>query len=191
MNIVVDIEAAGRGFDSVFAVAFCVSYKGVVETKVFYMTPSETSPNTLAWWKSDEKRNQFLGAALTRALGTSRTEVVYGLREYVDGLYNRVQPGDQVVFFSDFPSFDIGLTSALLNKYGKLPLYLKDDASPPAMCVNYNNLLRGVTHTKLSASTGNAYAALNMKRPKRDDAHDPEHDVRVIMQEVEMVLGAL
>lgn len=191
MNIVVDIEAVGRGHESVFAVAFCVTYKGKVETKVFYMTPVNWSPSAMNWWNSDEKRKRFLTNALDIADKMDKPKVIHDIREYIDMLYNRVQPGDQVVFFSDFPEFDIGLTSALLSEHGKLPLYLKDDASPPAMCVNYNTLLRGMTRTKLSAKTADAYAALDLQRPRRDDSHDPEYDVRVIMREVVMVVGGL
>lgn len=191
MNVVVDIEALGRGHRSVFAIAFCVSHAGHAETNVFYMPPEEASDNTVAWWKGDAIRSAFLDLAMEKTRTTTRVGVVVGMRMYINGLYGRLRPGEHVTFFSDFPEFDIGMTSAILADYGFFPLYMRDDSSAPAMCVNYNTLLRGISRTPLSASTAKAYEKAGLVRPRRAESHDPAHDVRVIMREVEMVLGAL
>jgi hypothetical protein len=160
-------------------------------TKVFYMTPKDASLGTLEWWKADTNRNAFLQGALVAAHQSARSDVVASMREYVDSLYNMLIPGEWITFYSDFPEFDIGMTSAILSEHGFFPLYLKNDESPPCMCVNYNTLLRGITHTKLSSPTKDAYAKAEIVRPVRSSMHDPVHDVKVIMREVEMVLGAL
>lgn len=191
MNVVVDIEAIGRGYKSVFAVAFCVSYRQRVETRVFYMTPIEASEGTMDWWQGDSNRKAFLEMAMERARNLKISEVVAEMRVYINTLYNKVSVDEDIIFYSDFPEFDIGMTSALLGEYGYNPLYLKDDRSAPAMCVNYNTLLRGITRTSLKNPTKQAYMSAGIVRPQRSQTHDPEYDVRIIMQEVEKVLTLL
>lgn len=185
MNIVLDIEAIGRTHISVFAIAFCIKYNGETSTRVFYLTPLDSSPDTLKWWNSDKKRAAFMEASLLEAKKYERVQVIKEVRMFLDDLYSK---GEDVTIYSDFPTFDVGMVSALLADEGLLPVYLKDDSSPPFDVVNYNTFLRGIARVSPNESSKVAYKKMKLTRPTRADNHDPEEDVLAIMEEVDMVL---
>lgn len=187
-EVVIDIESTGRTHKSVFAIALCVKHqhKDNYDTRVFYI-PDQTdkrSKSTLLWWNSDPDRKKFLEDSLDMCSKANKESVIRDLRAYIDEIYNT---SENVIFYSDFPTFDVGMTNAILAEYDLLPLYLKDDNSYPSSVVNYVNYLRGYVKCDVNFGSSKTFAQAGIERPVRNDNHDPIEDVRVIMKEIQLV----
>jgi len=136
------------------------------------------------WWVSDPERKKFLESALEKCNKVCRKSEVHALRKYLDEIYNA---SSEVTFFSDFPVFDLGMTDAILAEYDLLPMYLRDDNSPPSSVVNYVNYLRGFARCDLSIGSSKTFRTAGIERPVRVSNHDPLEDVFTIMKEVQLV----
>lgn len=187
-EVVIDIESTGRTHKSVFAIAMCVKYphKEEYETKVFYIPDQEDkrSQSTMLWWNCDPDRKKFLENSLELCSKINKEESISNLRKYIDEIYSF---SEKVVFYSDFPVFDIGMTDAILAEYDLLPLYLKDDNSPPSSVINYVNYLRGYAKCDVSVGSSKTFMLADIERPVRNSNHDPLEDVKAIMKEVQLV----
>lgn len=187
INILIDIEATGRTHESVFAVAIYVRAKKYNYSEVFYFPDNEDkrSENTMNWWMSNEKRKEFFEKSMLKCKENDKKTQIYKIRKFIDNIYKE---NEEIIFYSDFPVFDIGLVNSLLAEYDLLPLYLKDDSSAPSKVVNYNNYIKGVAKLYPYESSKKAYEVIDLIRVKREESHDPLKDVESMMNEVDMIL---
>lgn len=183
MIVAVDIEAIGRLAPSVFCVAFAADI--TMEPRVFFLEHQRDGEGTAKFWYGDEKRKAFYEKACS--LQKDRKDTILEMRDYVDSLYKL----GEVVWVSDMPEFDVGMVSSLFLEVGKLPLYLKDDGSPPADTINYNTYLRGLAKVEPTASSTEAYEKMGMKRLKRAEDHDAEKDIVTILKEAKEVFNSM
>jgi hypothetical protein len=194
-NVVIDIEATGKTHKSVFAVAICAKITGftmnssprIIE-EVFYMPEKDISlrsPCTMDWFNSNPLRKKYLEDSLEKCKSFTRETQARNIRNFFDKLYDEC---DDIVIYSDFPTFDVGFVCAILADYNLLPIYLKSDGACPSSVVNYNNYLKGYAHVHPTVWSSEVYKSLDLEIVKREEDHDPLKDVRHILEEVEMVL---
>jgi hypothetical protein len=185
IEIAVDIESTGRSSCSVFLVAFAMVRGGIrFPPQVFYMPEMDEcfrSPDTMKWWTDDPKRKAFMEKAVAKGKEFTREDVARRIRAYIDSLY---ASGDELVFYSDFAVFDIGQTNSILEQHGHLPLYLKDDTSPPCECVDHTTYIKGLARIHPNESSRKAFKALAIERSVMSDDHDTEVDIELILTDV-------
>lgn len=191
IKVVIDIEATGKTHKCVFAVAICAKMPdNSIVKDVFYMPedPELRSSSTMNWFNSDDNRKKYLEDSLSKCTLFDRETQANNIRNFFDNLYSQCE---DIVIYSDFPTFDVGMVCAILADYGLLPIYLKTDSSCPSSVVNYNNYLRGYAKVTPDTWSSVVYKQLNLQRVSREENHDPLKDVLHILDEVEMVLGII
>ena len=188
IRVVIDIESVSRLSDGVFLAVFCAQFEdGHREKQSFYFKINVTDyegTSTYDWWNSDPARKTFFDSCMETCSKFDRAEVTKKMRNFVDYLYSFNQ---EVVFYSDFAVFDIGQVNTLLEKEACLPIYMKNDESYPAECVDYTTYVKGVAHMDVTDSSNKAFEKLGLTRKKMCASHDTEIDVDLIMDNVVMV----
>ena len=106
------------------------------------------------------------------------------IRYYIDQIYSFNR---EVIFYSDYIVFDLGQINCILEKYGHLPIYLKDDDSYPSECIDYTTYINGIAKLHHLDSSNNAFKILNLPRKKLHNDHDTEKDMDLIMDNVLMI----
>lgn len=194
-EVLIDIESTGRTHKSVFAVAICAQFQdGTRTSKVFYMpevSEEFRSPNTIKWWTSDEHRKEFLEKTLEKCKQFDRTEVINDIRKFIDELYLKEADDKELVFYSDFTVFDIGLVNAMLAEQNHLPIYMKNDEGWPREVVDSSTYIKGLANVRPEIYSSKAYEILNIKREDTSTNHDPLVDVDLMMNDVQNILKQL
>jgi hypothetical protein len=190
VHIVVDVESVGRDDGGVFCIAMCACLPdGERVTTVAHFHPKEdriVSQGTEDWWYETESKRLFLEESTKRA--TSRDQAATHLRSFIDMYYTNFE---DVVFWSDYVAFDLGMLNQLLTDAGHLPAFLRTDRACPSEMIDHTTMVLTLANMSPWGSSSEAFKKLGIERSKKADNHDAEVDVLSIMDDVLAVLDVL
>lgn len=187
--------------------------KKILDAVVYFPEGREinTEGDTYKWWNGQEdlpddldeetlkkkrqqgqKRKEFYEYAHSKEQQMSREEAAKAIRKYMDRLYEIAEKEDRdIVLFSDFITFDLGLTNALLDEHDLLPLYMYNDSSYPLECVDFTTWVKAKAGLLPLDSSNEAFKLLNIQRHKTTDSHNSLEDIRLLLKTVDNVMDNL